>query len=785
VIRIAAQVLDVLAYLHGQGVVHRDVKPSNLLLDAQDAVRLADLGLARPLEDVQDLTRTNMSVGTPAYMSPEQVRGEPPAPASDLYGLGITLYQLLTGRLPFAGKSNYEIARQHLATAVKDPRELRPDCPRWLARFVLRLLEKRPGDRWPDAGAARRAFGLRVGLTSPRVRRRALATAGVAASLAVIWLIGMKVVYPRVRRGLTVKVEAVGKAVRGLDARGRETWRLALGGPVQRVLRGDLDGDGKPETIVAAYDHGLGREGTAMAPSDVVAVRDDGSVVTRVHPEDLGPANWPFLYPRLFLPDPRLLDLDGDGRFELAVLCPQRGFFPFALLLYWPRQDVWDCVLHHSGWLTDVAAVPGAAPPRLRVAGVNNRLGMLPVAAEVVVVPPGSAPVTASSASLGSPEGGWSAAGRFSYAWYTPLPEGPLPTSVKVEPDGSSLVGWEGGSVRVDRLGNPVPGPNAGRDVRAERGRFLMKLALVSGAGREVDAPGVEERVRKLTLEYAELLAESPYRTLLGLAYGRALARVGDVEGGLRELRRTAADVPGEDVSFRLAQLEALGGDFDGATRLLLPMLDHPLTPRGQYDAVHLLIRIAIERRDEALVRTASLSIGDRLGYSSEQVSGLTSTLWARAHLWWDTLSESDLSARSWGYAPEGEALACLGRWRLGRTLQGDADAMRLFVQRNPDAAWEGQAALAAALLGTGHPADALASLERTVAGLGPESLDDFENRQVLDLVRALHSKALAVAGSRAAAAAEATRLRPTLRAGLLPRILVDDVLRQREEGSR
>lgn len=238
-------------------------------------------------------------------------------------------------------------------------------------------------------------------------------------------------------------------------------------------------------------------------------------------------------------------------------------------------------------------------------------------------------------------------------------------------------------------------------------------------------------------------------------------------------------------MSFRLAHLEALAGDLDGATGLLVPMLDHPLTPRGQYDAVHLLVRLAIERRDQDLLRRVSASIGGRLGYSSEEMSGMTAALWARAHVWWDTLSESDLSVGSWEYAPDGGAMACLGRWRLGRTRPDDPEAMRLLTKENPDAAWEGQVALGAAQLGEGHAADALATLERTIAGLGSESLDDFQNRQTLDLARALHVKALAAAGRRASAVAEGARLRPSLRPGLLPRILVDEVLHERGEGSR
>ena len=111
---VAHQVLGVLSHMHGQGVVHRDIKPSNLLVDGDGSIRLADLGLARPVEDSRALTRTQTVPGTPRYMSPEQIRGHKPSPAADLYSLGVTLYQLLTGAPPFTGSSDFDVADQHL-----------------------------------------------------------------------------------------------------------------------------------------------------------------------------------------------------------------------------------------------------------------------------------------------------------------------------------------------------------------------------------------------------------------------------------------------------------------------------------------------------------------------------------------------------------------------------------------------------------------------------------------------------------------------------------------------
>ena len=132
----AREVLSVLGYLHDNRIVHRDVKPSNLLVGEDGIVKLSDLGLVRHLDRSSDLTRTLEGVGTPRFMAPEQLRGEAPTASCDLYSLGVTLYQLLTGRLPFEGDSAFQVADGHLHREPPPVRDLRPECPRWLARFV-------------------------------------------------------------------------------------------------------------------------------------------------------------------------------------------------------------------------------------------------------------------------------------------------------------------------------------------------------------------------------------------------------------------------------------------------------------------------------------------------------------------------------------------------------------------------------------------------------------------------------------------------------------------------
>lgn len=163
---IAAQAAAGLAVAHEQGIVHRDIKPGNLLLDADGSVKIGDFGIARFVDDPgAALTATGQIVGTSLYLAPERALGKPAGPASDVYSLGCLLYQLLTGRPPFHADSAVAILHHHLDTAPVPPRELGVGLPPAFENYLLGLLAKRPEDRptarqtaeWFAAGAWRGA----------------------------------------------------------------------------------------------------------------------------------------------------------------------------------------------------------------------------------------------------------------------------------------------------------------------------------------------------------------------------------------------------------------------------------------------------------------------------------------------------------------------------------------------------------------------------------------------------------------------------------------------------
>ena len=142
ILRIGMQAASGLAAAHAQGLVHRDVKPANILLETNvDRVLLTDFGLARAVDDAT-LTRTGIIAGTPQYMSPEQANGDAVDRRSDLFSLGGVLYAMCTGRPPFRAETTFGILRKIRETAPRCIREINPDIPEWLERIVLKLLSK-------------------------------------------------------------------------------------------------------------------------------------------------------------------------------------------------------------------------------------------------------------------------------------------------------------------------------------------------------------------------------------------------------------------------------------------------------------------------------------------------------------------------------------------------------------------------------------------------------------------------------------------------------------------
>ena len=233
-VALAAVIADALAVAHAEGVVHRDVKPANIMLAQDGSVRLVDFGLARPEGlDMERVTQTGQFVGTPAYMSPEQFDTRKVDARSDVYSLGVVLFEMLTGHAPFTASSVLSMAMKHLKEAAPAPSVSCPDLPPWVDRIVLKCLEKEPSRRFANALAL--AEELRLPRTGGVVRPRRLPTGDsvlLAESAAAEWalVLASPAEKPEWRSGLALRyAERTFRLVRidpPLQPKGRWTYRF-------------------------------------------------------------------------------------------------------------------------------------------------------------------------------------------------------------------------------------------------------------------------------------------------------------------------------------------------------------------------------------------------------------------------------------------------------------------------------------------------------------------------------------------------------------------------------
>lgn len=155
-VSIIVQVLNALSYMHSNGIIHRDIKPSNIMF-SNGFVKVSDFGIAKPVED-KGLTRTGVLMGTVWYMAPEIIRGEPASFQSDIYAVGVILYQMLTGRSPFFGKTDFEIMRSHLEKEPPNPRDINPQLPEGIEDIIKKALAKELDIRYKTAEDFKKAL---------------------------------------------------------------------------------------------------------------------------------------------------------------------------------------------------------------------------------------------------------------------------------------------------------------------------------------------------------------------------------------------------------------------------------------------------------------------------------------------------------------------------------------------------------------------------------------------------------------------------------------------------
>ena len=259
-LEVAHQAARGLAFAHEHGVVHRDVKPQNILLDEDGDAKVTDFGIARSAALDDGLTQSGVVLGTSDYIAPEQATGARVDARSDQYSLGVLLFELLTGETPYRGASMVEVAMRHLQDPVPSPRERRPDMPPRVDGLVRRAMAKRPDDRFPSLDAFMAAIEAAMveeavpdpGATQvlrparPRRRRRRLPLALMA--------------------GLLVAAAAA-----------LVVWALATG----RFVPGEEDAGGRaPIRLMAVDDYDPPPDGDGVEHPELLAAATDGDPVT-------------------------------------------------------------------------------------------------------------------------------------------------------------------------------------------------------------------------------------------------------------------------------------------------------------------------------------------------------------------------------------------------------------------------------------------------------------------------------------------------------------------------
>ena len=374
---IGRQVAAGLAHLHNKGLVHRDVKPGNILISSNGTAKVCDMGLARSVSQGSTVTETAMVVGTPAYMAPEQARAGNLTSASDVYALGLTLFRAMTGHVPFEGDTAVETLILRQKARPPGVRSSKTACPRWLDRLLQRMLEPAPGDRPPaEAVVAALENGAFGRMPSKRnLRHAAVVVARLVVCAGVVWgawsTLAAPQLDPTTDLRFTVQQFVDETTVEITDTEGNVLQTVDLGGSwdpdqfrshaARRVAFGDFNGDGWVDAAVARVNFSQNR------PLAIFLRQSDGTLDFAVEHG----VNLSFSYDGEIFTDFRVVDivsadLNGDGMAEIALVEASSPYYPAVLrVIDWHNRNLFT--LWHPGILKSVQIADRNSDGRLEL----------------------------------------------------------------------------------------------------------------------------------------------------------------------------------------------------------------------------------------------------------------------------------------------------------------------------------------------------------------------------------------------------------------------------------
>lgn len=574
VVRISTGIAEGLQALHRYNVVHRDVKPGNVLLDREDHVKLGDFGLARQVDaDDASATATGAIVGTLAYLSPEQALGKDVDHRSDLYSLGVVIFEMLTGKTPFGSESALGALLARMKAPPPDVRSLRRDCPRWLARLVSRLLERRPADRYGSAEAVLRDLrSRRSGPVSRRLRRVAI----VAAAAVVILVAG--IVAARTwqdRNAFHHIVSSNDGVITAVSRSGNALWKLRGYDPEISRIYALLERGHGGRREVALVLRATEDVRTEITHTLTFLDAETGRVRKRVRlPDNMRSFRQ---YPRKFAPGSIVaIDLDDDGGEEVIVNYIHWPECPSYSVLYEPRLNRSRVVFVATGHHHVVAAadVDDDGRKDLLLQGIHNGYGWYNVIAAVKIHPPvgtlESGEVTAASPDL------LELTQDRLLLWYAYLPHGHQSggSTISVEDHRVRLNYPDGRHVELGLDGLPL-----GADKRAARAAARKDAFTRLGAAERLSLTGSHDaalRESAIALESARNCGNELLIEAVQLRRGRFLVRAGRIQEAERHFEdlMLKSNRPA-DVAMEAAENFHLAGDVSRALQLYRRALSH------------------------------------------------------------------------------------------------------------------------------------------------------------------------------------------------------------------